>query len=414
MLALISITMLAAAPAETVAQTFVGELRDGHADQVFAAMGPKMKAAVTGEKLVEAWKQTAAQLGALKAIEPGHTTEQQGMTIVVSTATFEHGALKVTVVVDSSSKVEGFFMKPVAASAPPPTVAPYVTPGAFGTFDVKVGKAPFELGGILTVPTGAGPFPGVVLVHGSGPNDRDETIGGNKVFKDIAEGLSSKGIAVIRYDKRTFAYGAQLAGKEITFDEEIIDDALSAIALLAARTEVDAKKIFIIGHSIGGLFAPAIAKRASVAGVVGLGPSSRKPWDILSQQMKYLGVPSEKVAELDAAFAEIKSGKKKTGTVLNAPVSYWKAWAAYDGPGTAKTLKVPVLVLHGSRDYQVIDVDMDGWRKGLAGVKTASVVELPGLNHLFIAGEGPSTPKEYETPLHVAPEVIERLVAFCR
>jgi uncharacterized protein len=415
MVALVLVSVLAASPpAETVAQAFLSDLREGRADRVTEAMGPKLKAAITSEKLVEAWQQAATAFGALKTLEPEKTTEQQGMTVLTWLATFERGALKVTTVVNASSKIEGFFMKPAPATTPPQTQASYVTPEAFGTFDVKVGKAPFELGGTLTVPKGKGPFPAVVLVHGSGPNDRDETIGANKVFKDLAEGLSSKGVAVLRYDKRTFTYGAQLAGKEITFDDEVIDDAVAALALLAARTEVDAKKLFLVGHSLGALFAPAIAKKANVAGVVCLAPSSRKPWDILSQQMKYLGVPSEKIAELDAAFAEIKSGKKKTGTVLNAPVSYWRAWAAFDGPGLAKTLKVPVLVLHGSRDYQVIEADLDGWKKALAGVKTASVVELPGLNHLFIAGDGPSTPKEYETPLHVAPEVVERLIAFCR
>jgi dienelactone hydrolase len=326
------------------------------------------------------------------------------------TASFEKGNLAVLVTV-GGSKIEGFFLKPIPPTAPP---AAYVKPEQFSAVEVTIGKAPFVLGGTLTLPKGSGLFPAVVLVHGSGPNDRDETLGANKPFKDLAEGLASAGVVVIRYEKRTLTYGAKYAGKEITFDEEIIDDARAAIDVLKTRPEVDTKKIYVVGHSLGALFAPAVAKKGKgVAGLALLAPSSRKPWDIIPQQMKYLGVAQAQLAEVEKSFAAVKSGTAK-GSVLNAPVSYWKAWAAFDGPAVAKSLGIPVLVLHGSRDYQVIDVDFAGWKKGLTGAKSAELVELPGLNHLFIAGEGPPSPKEYEVPSHVAPEVIARLVSFCR
>src|SRR5439155_1698817 len=90
----------------------------------------------------------------------------------------------------------------VGAADKPAPPALYVHPSDFRAVDVSVGTAPFVLGGTLTVPVGLGPFPGVVLLHGSGPQDRDETIGASKVFKDLAEGLASRGIEVLRYDKR--------------------------------------------------------------------------------------------------------------------------------------------------------------------------------------------------------------------
>ena len=92
-----------------------------------------------------------------------------------------------------------------------------------------------ELPGTLTVPEGDGPFPAVVLVHGSGPNDRDETLMGQKPFRDLAEGLAGKGIAVYRYDKRTYVYGARLqADRGITLMEETVEDAAAAVRLLSA------------------------------------------------------------------------------------------------------------------------------------------------------------------------------------
>jgi dienelactone hydrolase len=410
------IALLLAATPDVTAQTFLADLREARAPQVAAVLGEKMKAAISAAALIDAWKQATEPLGAFVSLEQTQTVQQGGLAVFIHTAKFAKGALQTTTAVDpAKSTIEGFFIKPLDPTPPAPAPkASYVTPDAFGSFEVKVGAAPFELGGTLTVPKGKGPFPAVVLVHGSGPQDRDETIRANTVFKDLAEGLSSKGVVVLRYDKRTFVYGKQYAGKDITFDEEVIDDAKAAVTLLHARPDV--KHVYVVGHSLGALLAPAVAAKSAgqVTGVVLLAPSSRKPWDILAQQTKYLGAPPEKVAELEAAFAELRLGGKPQGLILNVPAAYWRAWADFDGPAIAKGLKLPLLVMHGARDYQVIDEDLAGWKKGLAGVKQVEFVELPKLNHLFIAGEGAPSPKEYEVPSHVDAAVLERLVKFVR
>src|SRR5213596_1729423 len=106
---------------------------------------------------------------------------------------------------------------------------------------------------------GDGPFAAVLLVHGTGPNDRDETIGPNKPFRDLAGGLASRGIAVLRYDKRTKAYSAEYAKKgSISIREEVIDDALAAIAFLRSQPRIDKERIFVIGHSLGAILVPEI------------------------------------------------------------------------------------------------------------------------------------------------------------
>ena len=94
------------------------------------------------------------------------------------------------------------------------------------------------LPGVLTLPEGKGPFPAVVLVGGSGAHDRDETIGPNKPFRDLAVGLARHGIASLRYDKRTYAYGVQMAGKAITVDDEVTDDALTASHVLGKQVQI--------------------------------------------------------------------------------------------------------------------------------------------------------------------------------
>jgi uncharacterized protein len=278
--------------------------------------------------------------------------------------------------------------------------------------EVSVGKAPFVLPGTLSVPVGEGPFPAVVLVHGSGPSDRDATVGGVKLFRDLADGLSARGVVVLRYDKRTFAYRGKL-GPKITMDQEILDDAVDAVALLRARPEVDPKRIYIVGHSLGALVTPEIGVRAQpIAGVVLLAPPGRPPWEVLPQQLAYLGTPADKVAEVEKKLALIRSGKGDDENLLGAPGSYWRDWGARDGVAMVKKLGRPVLILRGSRDYQVIEADLAHWQEGLSGVRKVFVETMPGLNHLFVTGTEKSVPAEYLTPGHADPALVARIVAF--
>ena len=141
---------------------------------------------------------------------------------------------------------------PKAAEYRPPD---YVARASFSEQQVTVGAdSEWALPATLTLPAGKGPFPAVVLVHGSGPNDRDETQGPNKPFQDLAWGLGSQGIAVLRYDKRTLVYRGKLGAlPNITVKEETVDDALAAVALLRQTPGIDPKRIFVLGHSLGGI-----------------------------------------------------------------------------------------------------------------------------------------------------------------
>lgn len=225
---------------------------------------------------------------------------------------------------------------------------------------------------------------------GSGPNDRDETIGANKPFRDLAEGLASRGIVVFRYDKRTFAHAARMANATIA--TEVLEDAVAAIALLRKRTDVDPKRVVVVGHSLGALLAPEIARLSKANGAVVLAPPARTPWQILPQQYRYLGVPEAQVAEIEKKLFAIRDGKSEEAT-LGASAAYWRDWASRDGISVAKALSVPMLVMRGDRDYQVI-------------------AEVPGANHLFIVGAGKPGPAEYEVAGHVDANVVNAIASF--
>jgi pimeloyl-ACP methyl ester carboxylesterase len=259
-------------------------------------------------------------------------------------------------------------------------------------------------------------------VHGSGAHDPDETIGPQKPFRDLALGLAARGIASVRYEKRNHAHPEQFAAdRKYTVVEETVDDAVAAAELAAAAPAVDARRVWVLGHSLGGFLAPRIAARAPgvVAGLVILAGSTRPLEDLVIEQIRYLEGPGSPSAAKAEAFAKsvrdpgLADGQMVDMLGASVPAAYFLDLRRYDPVRTVAALRVPILVLQGERDYQVRRADYDGWVKGLAGQANARFQLYPALNHLFEAGTGESRPLEYTRPgLHVAPEVIADIASF--
>ena len=264
--------------------------------------------------------------------------------------------------------------------------------------------------------------PVVVLVPGSTPRDRDETVGPNKPFCDLAWGLAARGIAVLRYQHHRAAGAAQPEAEraDATLDQEAVNDALAAVRAARGLGEIDSRRIVVLGHSLGGTAVPRIARRdAQVAGFVVMAGATRPLEDVLLGQLRYVaeldGTVSEREhAVLDKLAAEVARVKTLTANStlapselpLGHPVAYWLDLQAKPARELLRDERRPFLVLHAARDYQVTADDLRGWRQALAADPRASYREYPALNHLFMAGEGPSTPSEYTQPGHVAAEVI--------
>ena len=389
---------------------------------VMSRFDATMKASITEDALRKGWASTLAQVGAfVRRGAPREEPNAQYRAVLIP-CEFERGKLDLTVVFDAAGAIAGLSMRPAAS---PYSLPAYADPALYTERAVTVGSGEWALPGTLAIPAGAGPFPAVILVHGSGPNDRDGSAGPNKPLKDLALGLATKGIAVVRYDKRTLTHAARVSPlKQFTVKEETIDDALAALALLRNEPLIDKDRIYILGHSLGGMVAPRIAADVRLAGMIVMAGAVRSLDQSILEQYDYLFRADGKITdaeqkELDVArqlmtdVAKLTPADGATGRIIGgAPASYWLDLRGFDPPAAAAELSKRILVLQGARDYQVTVADFEKWKAALGSRPNATLRLYPALNHLFQPGEGKSLPAEYSVPGHVPVDVIRDIAEF--
>ncbi len=404
---------------EARARRLVEQLRDRKFAAVREAFDPALAAALGEAALGTAWDGIVDRAGRIERIE-SVTVDPEKDGVRVARVKNEHSlhGLEVRVVFDRESRVSGLWFEPRPGPWMPPA---YVSPAAITDRPIEVAGLP----GTLTLPRSrAGKARAVLLVHGSGPLDRDETVGGRKPFRDLAEGLATKGLVVVRWDKRTKAAPDTLKGA-FDQDAEVTADARAAVELLSRTPEVDPKQIYLVGHSQGASMAPRIAsKEPRIAGLVLLAGDTRPFEELLVEQHRYLlglgglvGAPLE--ARLTALRTECTIARDKKGDPAElvsiggskAPRQYWQDLLSYDPTVPARALSLPMLVVQGGRDYQVTKVDFDGWTKAVT--RPGVVFRFhPPLDHHLVIGEGASSPDDYKWSGHVAGEVVADIAAF--
>ena len=362
------------------------------------------------------WQPLIKAYGAFETITGTTASQTQGYDVISVKTTFTKAKLNLNIVFDQNKLIAGINYTPDLE-----TETAKIPSGVIET-EIKFGQKEWELPGTLTTPKKEGKYPVLLLVHGSGPNDRDETIGANKPFRDLAWGLAQKGIATLRYDKRTLVYQDKLTTanlKNFTVEEETIEDAVLAIEYLSNHKQINHQKIYVLGHSLGGTLIPRIAEKASdAAGFIIMTGAVTPLEDLIVEQIKYISALdglSAQDKQTISAYEKMRNNVKQLNKnsriepaqLFGIPSAYWLDLKDYEPAKRARKIEKPLLLLQGERDYQVPPRELKLWQKELKDKKNVRFISYPDLNHLFMIGEDKSTPQEYNLVGHVENKVIE-------
>lgn len=420
---------------EDTAVSFIENLTSGEYEEAYDnyKFDEKMKEAINPEVLEQIIEQLQSSTGKfIKIVETNEKTNGDYKIIAV-TCEFEKEYMDLNVVFNEKEEISGFnFTKPVGYEKSNKNTDDRNEedisdrPESIEEYEVIIGEGEWKLPGTLSIPKGNTTYPAVVLVHGSGPSDRDATIGFNKPFRDIAWQLSEKGIAVLRYEKRTKEHQQKVIemSEEFTVKEETIDDSLSAVNFLRNHEKINNDQIYVLGHSMGGYLIPRIGVQdEDIAGFIIMAGSTRPMEDLIVEQVEYIAGLDGEISEAEKNQIEnlkefqkkIKSEELRKDTnaneLMGVNANYWLDLRGYNPTEMVKELDRPILVLQGERDYQVTMEDFNNWKDALENEK-AIFKSFEKLNHLLMAGEGKATPNDYSKEGKVSAEVIHEISMF--
>ena len=407
---LVALPVSGEAALEGKAMELLDHMKAGDEDAVLAMMDDSMKGAMKGQ-VKALWDSLLASFGAFQEAGARRASSAEGYDVIELTLVFDRAKLIQRTVFDGGGRVAGLFFVPGEVAEKAGALPAGVSEQAV-TVDAGTG---FPLEGTLTLPEDGKIIAGLVLVQGSGPSDRDEKVYANVPFQDLAWGLASRGIAVLRFDKRTFVHGQRIAQSPdyaiFTVDEETALDAAAAVSLLKNREELAGKKVFILGHSLGGMLTAYInTLGAGADGYINLAGSPRKLWQISADQNEMMAQEMEAAGD-SATAGQIRQGvgaeiekaqgllslsdeeaKAPGNLVMGLPAWYQRHLAGIDAAALHLADGLPVLILHGGKDRQITMTDYTLWQERLKAHPDASFKLYPELNHLFGQFEGELPP----------------------
>lgn len=399
---------------EKLSKTLALQMNEGEFKEIYNTLSPFVKLQLTEKVLEQAWNTVATGLGTYKGTRK-ITEEIAGTnTIVTVILDYDHSGIQVLFSYNADKKLDGFWIN-YAPFKPEP-----VSNKDFEETAITFGDGKNPVKGILTLPKNVKNPPVAILVPGSGDNDADESVGANKPFRDLAHGLARRGIAVIRYNEST----PRNTKPDFTIQDDSLNDASLAIKYVNTLKSVDKKKVFIIGHSLGGMMAPKIATdNKEVKGIVCLAGSPRKLEDIIVDQNRILLGANKSVTpeslkihmtQVQAAANKIKNLKEGgSEIILEYPASYWFSLNRIDIPSIAKKLNIPILIAQGSADFQVYaDIDYVAWQNLLKDRDNVTFRLYDNLNHLFMKSNGKMDTTEYNIKGTVDSQVIEDIAEW--
>ena len=402
---------------------FFEAMNAGKFEEATAYFDPTLQAQVKPETLKGLWDKLNTQIGKYEALDIVQSKTEGEFFVVIVEGKFEKDSQRFLLAFNKAEKMVGFYLQP-NAPATTYTLPAYADTSKVTQTEVKIKGAQNDLVGMLTKPKTGSNFPVVILVHGSGPGDMDQSVGAVKPFKDIALGLAAQGIASIRYVKRTLVHPQEYKGA-FTVKEEVTNDAVTAVNLAKTFPELNKKQIYVFGLSLGGMLAPRIATLApDVKGIILAAAPARKFTDLILEQNNYMFSlvkdTSDATKQMFNKSLEVmettrlnKLGNiKPDSLIVGLPASYWVDINNYDQVATAKKLSQRIMVIQGGMDFQVSEADYKIWSTALG--KKANLKFYPELNHPLTVQTEKGTAEQYKKPANVAEVVINDVAAWIK
>ena len=391
-------------------------------------LSPKLAQELSDADLDAQYERIFSQLGPLVTFFSRHPETKDGKRHVTHVTKYVHGMLVFSITFDQDARIEAYHTEVIPNSVPTNVQDASETEDSehYTVEHVTFSAVPtFMIDARLTVPKGQASFPVVVLLSGSGPQDMDETIGPNKPFKDIADGLAKRGIATLRFTKRTATYGTKV---EPTIENEYLDDLSAALAFVSADARLGKK--YVLGHSLGGCLMPAVAAlHPTLDGIISVAGSLRPLDEIATDQLRHqLEIAKATLAENEyeelkkqiepmiqdlAIVAELPDDIPDEQILFMVPAKYWRSLKRYAASEYLSQIKMPFLIVQGDGDIQVSrEKDYALWEAQACPLDHVTCKLYDGLNHLMMPTQGFKNGEEYTLPAVVSEAFIQDLANF--
>lgn len=401
-----------------LAQTVLHEMIAGEYAQIASRFDSAMAAAIDEAGLADAWNSVTAQLGAVTGVQA--IKEDAASRSAVLLLEHEHGSAVFMLVFDGMRRIAGMSIVPQSAAQPAPDRM--LAQGVRAVEVTLFADSARALRGELLIPAQAGEdTPYVVMAHGSGPSDMDETIGANKPFRDLAYDLAALGVGSLRFDKITYAHPEYPVK---TIDQEYLEPVGEALRVL--RQETGARRVYLLGHSEGGMITPYLVDACGFDGGISMAGTPLELWEIsYAQNLALLELMPEADSQVVRAqlsmecakgerLAQMSDEEAAQTTVFGMDGVYLRHMARMDQAQIVLKSGKPFLFLWGEKDVQVSEAAFEEWRKRLGS--EYAYIRYPALNHLFVpAGDGETIANiqtAYQTPGCVDAQVAADIAAW--
>lgn len=412
---------------KNIASEAVDWLGNDESDKLFVHFNETVSKQIDANTTASIWSQIEGQYGEFVSVDTLIMSMVKGTFVIDQNIKYEKALLKFRLSFDADNKISGIFFIPYRTERSGVDQNQYFTEKQ--CFFVNEG---IKFPAMLCSPKNQKAKAVVVLVHGSGPNDMDQTIGPNKILKQIANKLAEHGIASLRYDKRSYLaqQGRLKEALEADINHIVVDDAVAAAEFIRSIDSLSNLPRIIVGHSLGAHMAPEIARRtAGVDAIVMLAANARPLEDLILEQYKYLykrdGYTSAEKKDIRDIKKKVKRVKKidkylakgiSPKLPLTNDTTFWKSVHHYNALKTIQNINKPILIIQGGRDYQVTKTDFDLWYNNLENsvYKDQSFIYYSNLNHLFIKGNEASYPEEYNEKAEISDNMIKDMADWIK